>query len=190
MGGEQAASVLATVHRDADKWTPEEEEAFKAPIRQRYEDEGNPYYATARLWDDGIIDPAQTRDVLGLAISASLNAPIPEQRASACSGCERPMIKPLLIANRGEIACRIIRTARRLGMRTVAVYSDADAERAARARGRRGGADRPVAGARELSRRRKIIAAAKATGAEAIHPGLRLPVGERRVRRGGDRPPG
>ena len=55
MGGEQAAaSVLATVHRDADKWTPEEAEAFKAPIRQRYEAEGNPYYATARLWDDGI----------------------------------------------------------------------------------------------------------------------------------------
>jgi 3-methylcrotonyl-CoA carboxylase beta subunit len=80
MGGEQAASVLATVHRDADRWTAEEAEAFKAPIRQRYEDEGNPYYATARLWDDGIIDPAQTRDVLGLAISASLNAPIPQTR--------------------------------------------------------------------------------------------------------------
>jgi len=79
MGGEQAASVLATVHRDADKWTKEEEEAFKAPVRQRYEDEGNPYHATARLWDDGVIDPAQTRDVLGLAISASLNAPIPQQ---------------------------------------------------------------------------------------------------------------
>ena len=78
MGGEQAAAVLATVHRDADKWTKEEEEAFKSPIRQRYEDEGNPYHATARLWDDGVIDPAQTRDVLGLAISASLNAPIPE----------------------------------------------------------------------------------------------------------------
>ena len=78
MGGEQAAAVLATVHRDAEKWTPEEAEAFKAPIRQRYEDEGNPYHATARLWDDGVIDPAQTRDVLGLAISASLNAPIPE----------------------------------------------------------------------------------------------------------------
>ena len=58
--------------------TPEEAEAFKAPIRQKYEDEGNPYYATARLWDDGVIDPAQTRDVLGLAISASLNAPIPD----------------------------------------------------------------------------------------------------------------
>ena len=80
MGGEQAASVLATVHRDADKWTKAEEEAFKAPVRQRYEDEGNPYFATARLWDDGIIDPAQTRDVLGISISAALNAPIPETR--------------------------------------------------------------------------------------------------------------
>jgi 3-methylcrotonyl-CoA carboxylase beta subunit len=80
MGGEQAASVLATVHRDAERWTPEEAETFKAPIRQRYEDEGNPYYATARLWDDGIIDPTQTRDALGLAIAASLNAPIPPTR--------------------------------------------------------------------------------------------------------------
>ena len=79
MGGEQAASVLATVHRDAATWSPEEAEAFKAPIRARYEAEGNPYFATARLWDDGIIDPAQTRDVVGLALSASLNAPIPER---------------------------------------------------------------------------------------------------------------
>jgi 3-methylcrotonyl-CoA carboxylase beta subunit len=79
MGGEQAAAVLATVHRDAETWSPEEAEAFKAPIRQKYEDEGNPYFATARLWDDGIIDPAQTRDVLGLAFSAALNAPIPER---------------------------------------------------------------------------------------------------------------
>ncbi|GGO99815.1 carboxyl transferase domain-containing protein [Stakelama pacifica] len=79
MGGEQAASVLATVHRDAEKWTPEEAEAFKAPIRRKYEDEGNPYYATARLWDDGIIDPVQTRDVLGLALAATLNAPTPER---------------------------------------------------------------------------------------------------------------
>ena len=79
MGGEQAASVLATVHRDAGTWSPEEAEAFKAPIRQKYEDEGNPYYATARLWDDGIIDPAQTRDVLGLALAATLNAPLNEE---------------------------------------------------------------------------------------------------------------
>jgi 3-methylcrotonyl-CoA carboxylase beta subunit len=79
MGGEQAASVLATVHRDAAKWSPEEAENFKAPVRKKYEDEGNPYYATARLWDDGIIDPIQTRDVLGLALSAALNAPIPKE---------------------------------------------------------------------------------------------------------------
>nr|WP_221235082.1 carboxyl transferase domain-containing protein [Sphingopyxis panaciterrulae] len=79
MGGEQAASVLATVHRDADTWTPEEAEAFKAPIRQAYEDEGNPYHATARLWDDGIIAPAQTRDVLGLAFAATLNAPVEDR---------------------------------------------------------------------------------------------------------------
>ncbi len=78
MGGEQAASVLATVHRDADKWTPEQAEAFKQPIRDDYEAQGNPWHATARLWDDGIIDPAQTRDVLGLAFAATLNAPIPE----------------------------------------------------------------------------------------------------------------
>ena len=76
MGGEQAASVLATVHRDADSWTSEQAEAFKAPIREEYEAQGNPYYATARLWDDGVIDPAQTRDVLGLALAASLEAPV------------------------------------------------------------------------------------------------------------------
>ncbi len=79
MGGEQAASVLATVHRDADKWTEAEAEAFKSPIREKYETEGSPWYATARMWDDGIIDPAQTRDVLGLAFAATLNAPIPER---------------------------------------------------------------------------------------------------------------
>ncbi|WP_300973969.1 carboxyl transferase domain-containing protein [Sphingomonas sp. LHG3406-1] len=79
MGGEQAASVLATVHRDADKWSPEEAEAFKAPIRDDYEAQGHPWHATARLWDDGIIDPAQTRDVLGLAFAACLNAPVPER---------------------------------------------------------------------------------------------------------------
>jgi 3-methylcrotonyl-CoA carboxylase beta subunit len=79
MGGEQAASVLATVHRDADKWTPAQAEKFKQPIREDYEAQGNPWHATARLWDDGIIDPAQTRDVLGLAFAATLNAPIPDR---------------------------------------------------------------------------------------------------------------
>ncbi|WP_427964262.1 carboxyl transferase domain-containing protein [Altererythrobacter sp.] len=81
MGGEQAASVLATVHRDADKWDEREAEAFKAPIREKYEHEGNPYYATARMWDDGVIDPGQTRDVLGLAFAATLEAPIAERPA-------------------------------------------------------------------------------------------------------------
>jgi len=80
MGGEQAASVLATVHRDAAKWTPDQAEAFKAPIRAQYEQQGHPYYATARLWDDGIIDPADSRRVLGLALSAALNAPIEPTR--------------------------------------------------------------------------------------------------------------
>jgi len=83
MGGEQAASVLATVRRDGIElkggaWSAEEEESFKAPIRRQYEEQGHPYFATARLWDDGIIDPADTRRVLALGLSASLNAPIPE----------------------------------------------------------------------------------------------------------------
>ena len=81
MGGEQAAIVLATVRRDAleakgGAWSAEDEEAFRAPIRAQYEKEGHPYFASARLWDDGVIDPADTRRVLGLAISASLNRPI------------------------------------------------------------------------------------------------------------------
>lgn len=82
MGGEQAASVLATVKRDqlGDDWSAEDEAAFKAPVREQYERQGHPYYATSRLWDDGVIDPAQTRDVLALALSASLNAPIPDTR--------------------------------------------------------------------------------------------------------------
>ena len=81
MGGEQAAGVLAQVRQDGlarkgQSMSVEEEVAFKAPIIEQYEKQGNPYYASARLWDDGIIDPAQTRQVLGLAISAALNAPI------------------------------------------------------------------------------------------------------------------
>lgn len=85
MGGEQAASVLATVKRDGieakgGQWSAEEEEAFKAPIRQQYEDQGHPYYATARLWDDGIIDPADTRRVLALGLATARHAPIPEPK--------------------------------------------------------------------------------------------------------------
>ncbi len=83
MGSEQAASVLATVKRDnieaaGQTWSAEDEEAFKTPIRDQFDREGNPYYATARLWDDGIITPSETRRVLALAFSAALNAPVPE----------------------------------------------------------------------------------------------------------------
>ncbi len=85
MGGEQAASVLATVKRDGieakgGSWSADEEAAFKAPIKEQYEVQGHPYYATARLWDDGVIDPADTRRVLALGLSAALNAPIPETK--------------------------------------------------------------------------------------------------------------
>jgi len=81
MGGEQAASVLATVRRDnieakGGNWSKEDEEAFKQPVREQYEREGHPYYASARLWDDGILDPVDTRMALGLALSAAMNAPI------------------------------------------------------------------------------------------------------------------
>jgi 3-methylcrotonyl-CoA carboxylase beta subunit len=85
MGGEQAASVLAQVRRDnmtaqGKEWSKDEEEEFKSPIRAQYDTQGHPYYATARLWDDGIIDPADTRRVVGLSLSAALNAPIPPTR--------------------------------------------------------------------------------------------------------------
>lgn len=85
MGGEQAASVLATVKRDGiegkgGRWSADEEAAFKAPIKTQYETQGHPYYATARLWDDGIIDPADTRRVLALGLAATRNAPIPEPK--------------------------------------------------------------------------------------------------------------
>jgi 3-methylcrotonyl-CoA carboxylase beta subunit len=85
MGGEQAASVLARVKRDGleargEGWSAEEEEAFKAPLRAQYETQGHPYYASARLWDDGVIDPAETRHVLALGLSAAANAPIEPTR--------------------------------------------------------------------------------------------------------------
>ena len=85
MGGEQAAAVLATIRRDrmeaeGQTWSADQEEAFKAPVRQRYEAEGNPYYATARLWDDGILLPSETRDALGLALAVCAQAPVEETR--------------------------------------------------------------------------------------------------------------
>ena len=83
MGGEQAASVLATVKRDGleargEEWSADDEEAFKAPIREQYEHQGSPYYSTARLWDDGVIDPADTRRILGMALTVTSTVPVPE----------------------------------------------------------------------------------------------------------------
>jgi len=85
MGGEQAASVLASVKREqlareGRTLTPEEEETIRRPILEKYEHEGSPYYSTARIWDDGVLDPADTRDALGLALSAARNAPTGEPR--------------------------------------------------------------------------------------------------------------
>ena len=85
MGGEQAATVLALVkrdgiERDGGTWSAEEEAAFRAPILDKYEREGHPLHSSARLWDDGIIDPAKTRDVVALSLSAALNAPVEETK--------------------------------------------------------------------------------------------------------------
>ena len=85
MGGREAANVLLTLRVDnlkvkGESMTQQEQDKFKAPILERYEAEGSPYYSTARLWDDGIIDPVDTRMVLALGISAALNAPVPETR--------------------------------------------------------------------------------------------------------------
>ena len=93
MGGEQAASVLSTLKRDqieqkGAQWSAQEEDEFKQPIREQYERQGHPYYASARLWDDGVIDPAQTRQVLGLSLAAAMNAQS-SQPNLACSACKR-----------------------------------------------------------------------------------------------------
>jgi 3-methylcrotonyl-CoA carboxylase beta subunit len=85
MGGEQAASVLATITRDGktrrgEKWSAKEEEEFRKPLLEKYEREGHPYYASARLWDDGIIAPTDTRRVLGLGLAMAANAPLEETR--------------------------------------------------------------------------------------------------------------
>jgi 3-methylcrotonyl-CoA carboxylase beta subunit len=85
MGGEQAAGVLATVKRDAieakgGSWSTEDEASFKQPILDQFGYQSHPYYSSARLWDDGVIDPADTRRVLALGLSAALNAPIPEPK--------------------------------------------------------------------------------------------------------------
>ena len=167
--------MLATVHRDADKWTPEEDEAFKAPIRQTLRGRGQPLLRHRAAVGRRHHRPGQTRDVLGLSFAASPERADPGRalrRVPDVRGDHRMrrMIS-LLIANRGEIARRIIRTARRLGIGTVAVYSEADAN-ALHVREADEAVQIGPAPARESYLvGEKIIAAAKATGAEAIHPG-------------------
>jgi 3-methylcrotonyl-CoA carboxylase alpha subunit len=177
MGGEQASMVLAQVKRDGieakgETWSAADEDAFKAPIRAQYEAQGSPYYATARLWDDGVIDPADTRLVLGLGLAAARHAPVrPVQDVTMAASALYKPFRTLLIANRGEIACRVIRTARRMGIRTVAVYSEADAQAQHVAMADQAVLIGPARARDSYLNVDRIIAAVKASGAEAVHPG-------------------
>ena len=182
MGGEQAAMVLSQVRRDnieakGETWSAEEEEKFQAPIRAQYEKQGSPYYATARLWDDGVIDPGRYQAGAGArpfgrnqcADRADEVRPVQDVTMDRSKLYRR--FRTLLIANRGEIAVRVIRTAKAMGLRTVAVYSEAD----------RGALHVAMADEAVLlgpSRARdsylnieRVIEAARKSGAEAIHPG-------------------
>ena len=190
MGGEQAASVLATVKRDGieargGSWPAAEEDAFKAPIREQYEREGHPYYATARLWDDGIIAPADTRRVLGLALSAALNAPIEDtrfgvfrmwRRSRPRAAPEQSRLDELHVRYFADCQPRRNRLPRgrhrpppghphRRGV------FRCRRQRAPRRRLRRGRAHRRPEPRASYLRADAILQAARDTGAQAIHPG-------------------
>ncbi len=169
--------MLATVRREqlegnGEDWSAADEDEFRRPIREQYEREGHPYFSTARLWDDGIIEPGQTRMVLGLALGLVGRAPLrPRRLRRVPNVSESTMFDTVLVANRGEIAVRIIRTLRSMGIRSVAVYSDADTD----ARhvtdadvARRIG---PAPAALSYLSVERIIEAALVTGAQALHPG-------------------
>ena len=192
MGGEQAASVLGLLRQEAVEakggtWSAADDEAFKAPIREQYEKQGHPYYATARIWDDGIIDPADTRMVL--ATRPCRRAERACARADAFRHIQDVEVAlvgrfaKLLIANRGEIACRIMRTAKRMGIAHRRGLFRCRPRRHACNAGRRGGRHRPCAGAGKLSEIAAIIAAARNSGAEAVHPGIWISLRERGFRR-------
>ena len=179
--------VLTQVRRGPAR-SAEEDEAFKAPIRAQYERQGHPYYATARLWDDGIIDPIDTRRVLGLALSAALNAPIPT-RASACSACDDRYVPHAVDrqSRRDRLPYRPHRAA----------HGHCDRRRLFGSRHGLAACEHRRPAVRSVPRQRakalsnipRIIAAARA-GAEAIHPGYGS-FGKSRIRgsqrRGGHR---
>jgi D-alanine-D-alanine ligase-like ATP-grasp enzyme len=176
MGGEQAASVLATVRRDqlGDSWSAEDEEAFKAPIRDQYEAQGNPYYSPRGCGTTASSTRATPAPPSARAVRRGQRPPragalrhLPNVRPDVSTA----MFDTVLVANRGEIAVRVFRTLRALGIRSVAVYSDADAGarhvREADVAVRLG----PAAARESYLSVERLIAAATATGAQAIHPG-------------------